>query len=365
MNANAIILEINKTDVRRGGVRVLDVPGLCLRQGEILCLVGPNGSGKTTLLLTLCCLLERTTGELLFKGQSVSDRASVLAYRRSTATVFQEPLLFDTTVYENVASGLKLRGVPRQELRQRVEENLERFRIAHLAGRAARKLSGGEAQRTSLARAMATNPEILFLDEPFSALDPLTREALIDDLEHIIRDTGIAAVMSSHDQTEALRLADTMVVMRQGTIVQAGPPEEVTNFPADAFVASFVGMGTVVKGRVLTADQDNTVRVAVADTVIECVGDTAAGRRVILCIRPENVTLALPGGRDGDSARNCFTGTITRLIPMGHFLKVQLNCGFVLSTHITHRSREEMGLVEGGSVVASFKATSVHMIVQS
>jgi tungstate transport system ATP-binding protein len=326
--------------------------------------VGPNGSGKTTLLLTLCSLLDRTNGALLFKGQPVSDRAEMLAYRRSTATVFQEPLLFDMTVYDNVASGLKLRGMPRQELRQRVEENLERFRIGHLARRSARKLSGGEAQRTSLARAMATNPEILFLDEPFSALDPITREALIDDLEYIIRDTGIAVVMSSHDQTEALRLADTMAVMRQGTIVQAGAPEEVMNFPADAFVASFVGMGTVLKGRVVSAVQD-TVRVAVADTIIECVGDTAAGGQVILCIRPENVTLALSGGHDGDSARNHFSGTITRIIPMGHFLKVQLDCGFFLSTHITHHSREALGLAEGSEVVASFKATAVHLIAHA
>ena len=238
------------------------------------------------------------------------------------------------------------------------------FASAIWHGRSARKLSGGEAQRTSLARALATNPEILFLDEPFSALDPLTREALIDDLEHIIRDTGIAVVMSSHDQTEALRLADTMAVMRQGAIAQAGSPEEIINFPADAFVASFVGMGTVLKGRVVSAGH-GAVKVAVADAIIECVGDTAAGRQVILCIRPENVTLALDCGHDSDSARNCFPGTITRLIPMGHFLKVQLDCGFFLSTHITHHSREALGLAEGGTVVASFKATAVHMIAHA
>jgi len=364
MNASCVILELNNADVRRGGVSVLAVPRLCLLQGETLCLVGPNGSGKTTLLLTLACLLERAAGELLFKGLPVEGRGAVLAYRRSTATVFQEPLLFDTTVYDNVAAGLKLRGMQRQQLRLRVEENLERFRIAHLARRSARKLSGGEAQRTSLARALATDPKILFLDEPFSALDPPTREALLDDLEHVIRDTGIAVVMSSHDQAEALRLASAMAVMRQGTIVQAGPPEEVTNFPADEFVASFVGMGTVLKGRVIDAGSD-TLRVAVADTIIECIGEIKAGSQVILCIRPENVTLALPGAHDGDSARNHFTGTITRIIPMGHFLKVQLDCGFFLTTHITHHSRQELGLAEGTAVVASFKATAVHMIAHS
>ncbi len=186
MNSEQTLLEVNNIDVRRGGARVLEVPRFSLRQGEVVCLVGPNGSGKSTLLLTLCCLLERQAGELLFKSRPVADRRSILDFRRSTATVFQEPLLFDTTVYDNVASGLKIRGLPGREIRQRVEQNLERFHISHLARRAARKLSGGEAQRTSLARAFATRPEILFLDEPFSALDPPTRESLIDDLDTYI-----------------------------------------------------------------------------------------------------------------------------------------------------------------------------------
>ncbi|MBN2106858.1 MAG: ABC transporter ATP-binding protein [Deltaproteobacteria bacterium] len=361
MNSEQILLEVKHIEVRRGGVRVLEVPQFSLRQGEVVCLVGPNGSGKSTLLLTLCCLLERQAGALLFKSLPVAGRRSILEFRRSTATVFQEPLLFDTTVYDNVASGLKIRGLSRQEIRLRVEQNLDRFRIGHLAGRAARKLSGGEAQRASLARALATEPEILFLDEPFSALDPPTREALLDDLEGIFRDTGIAVVMASHDQAEALRLADTMAVMRQGRLAQVGAPADVMNFPADEFVASFVGMGTVLKGRVLQTEQD-TVQVAIGDKIIECVGQAAAGRQVILCVRPENVTLALPGCHDGDSARNHFSGTIARIIPMGHFLKVELDCGFFLSTHITHHSREALGLAEGSAVAASFKATAVHMI---
>ncbi len=364
MNTEQTLLEVKNIDVRRGGVRVLEVPHFSLRQGEIVCLVGPNGSGKSTLLLTLCSLLERHAGELFFKGSKVVDQSSVLDFRRSTATVFQEPLLFDTTVYDNVASGLKIRGLPGREIRQRVEQNLERFSIKHLGQRAARKLSGGEAQRTSLARAFATRPEILFLDEPFSALDPPTREALIDDLDTIFRETKIAVVMSSHDQAEALRLADTMAVMQQGRLIQMGPPADVINFPADEFVASFVGMGTVLKGRVVQARQ-GTVSVSVADKLIECVGNAAIGQSVILCIRPENVTLALPAHHDGTSARNHFTGIITRLVPMGHFFKLNLDCGFFLSTHITCQSLEALDLQKGLPVSVSFKATAVHMIART
>jgi len=129
-------------------------------------------------------------------------------------------------------------------------------------------------------------------------------------------------------------------------------------------VASFVGMGTVLKGCVVEALQD-TVRIEVADQTIECVGGAEAGQQVILCIRPENVTLGLPGGTDSDSARNHFSGTITRIISMGHFLKVQLDCGFFLSTHITHQSREALRLAEGDTIVASFKATAVHVIAHA
>jgi len=364
MNSDQVLLEAKDIDIRRGGVRVLNVCRFALCKGEIVCLVGPNGSGKSTLLLTLCRLLELQAGELFFKSSLVNDRRSTLTFRRSTATVFQEPLLFDTTVYDNVASGLKIRGLPRRDIRQRVEQNLDRFRISHLAGRRARRISGGEAQRTSLARAFATNPEILFLDEPFSALDPPTREALMEDIDHVFRETGVAVVMASHDQEEALRLADTMAVLRQGAIVQAGPPEEVINFPADEFVAAFIGMGSVLKGCVLRTEKD-TVHVAIGNKTIEAVGEAAVGRQVVLCIRPENVTLALSGYHDADSARNHFTGTITRIIPRRHFFKVNLDCGFFLSTHITHQSRVMLQLEEGSAVAVSFKATAVHMIAQA
>ena len=126
----------------------------------------------------------------------------------------------------------------------------------------------------------------------------------------------------------------------------------------------FVTLGTVLKGRVISAGSDS-VRIAVADTVIECVGDVEACRQVVLCIRPENVTLAAVGTHDGDSARNHFAARVTRIIPMGHFLKVQLDSGFFLSTHITRHSREMLGITEGAGVVASFKATAVHIIAQA
>jgi tungstate transport system ATP-binding protein len=161
--------------------------------------------------------------------------------------VFQQPLLFDTSVARNLESGLKLHGVPGPERARRVLEVARQFGIEPLLGRQARKLSGGEAQRASLARAFALAPEILFLDEPFSALDPPTREALLDDLGTALRQTRTTAVLATHDRLEALQLADRMAVMAQGRILQIGPGAEVINHPANAFVAEFVGMETLLQ----------------------------------------------------------------------------------------------------------------------
>jgi tungstate transport system ATP-binding protein len=178
-----ILLGAEDLLVRRGGVTVLDISDLCVLKGEVLALIGPNGAGKSTLLLTLAGLLKPSRGRFRFGEGRITDPFS---YRRRVAMVFQEPLLFDTTVFNNVASGLKIRGMESAEIKRTVPGYLERFGIGHLNRRSARKLSGGEAQRTSLARAFVTKPEIIFLDEPFSSLDPPTREALIGDLEKIL-----------------------------------------------------------------------------------------------------------------------------------------------------------------------------------
>jgi tungstate transport system ATP-binding protein len=153
-----ILLQAEDLLVRRGGVTVLDIPTLNVVQGQVLVLIGPNGAGKSTLLLTLAGLLKPARGSLLFRGQRIGNGG--FDYRRHIAMVFQEPLLFDKTVFENVDTGLRIRGVGREEIGRTVPEYLERFGIAHLAKRSARKLSGGEAQRTSLARAFVTNPSL-------------------------------------------------------------------------------------------------------------------------------------------------------------------------------------------------------------
>jgi tungstate transport system ATP-binding protein len=303
-------------------------------------------------------LLKPFQGEIFFRGRKVEKNHSVLEYRRKLAMVFQEPLLFDTSVFTNVASGLKIRGMERVTIHDRAMEQLERFGISHLKDRSAKTLSGGEAQRTSLARAFALQPEILLLDEPFASLDPPTRDSLIEDLEHILRQTRTTAVFATHDRIEALRLSNRMAVMKDGKILQVGLPGEVMNHPVNEWVASFVGMETILTGKV-TKRNGGTFLASIEGREVEVVGDAHLGETVVLCIRPENVTLSTRPSEGGTSARNVFPGRIEKIVSLGFYQKVELNCGFPLVAYVTNHSLEELSLAVGKEVKASFKATAV------
>ena len=356
----ACLLRATDLEVRREQSLTLELPEFSLGSGEILGLIGPNGAGKSTLLLCLAGLLPPAQGQLVFEGQALKTPRDLAAYRRRVTLVFQEPLLLDTSVEENIGAGLRLRGMGKPLRRRRVLESAERFGIGHLLGRPARELSGGEAQRTSLARACALEPQVLLLDEPFSSLDPPTREALIRDLACVLKGTGTTAIFATHDLMEALHLADTLAVLRQGRVVQWGPAREVVNHPADEFVANFVGMETLLRGRVRSCAL-GTFTLEIGDREIIGTGKVEPGQNLTVGVRPENVTLSRHL-ESGTSARNGFPGRVTRITSRGPFFKVELDCGFFLSAYVTERSREELELEEGRELCATFKATAVHII---
>ncbi|BAF58652.1 ABC-type cobalt transport system, ATPase component [Pelotomaculum thermopropionicum SI] len=224
-----------------GKRQVLDVEQFRLRYNEVTALIGPNGAGKSTLLQVLALLQRPASGKLCILGEEVAP-GKELALRRRMAVVFQEPLLLDTTVFNNVAAGLSLRGCKKSEIKARVWKWLELFGIESLARRPARLLSGGESQRVSLARAFVLEPEVLFLDEPFSYLDHPTRRALTADLGDILQATRISTVMVTHDYNDLPLLADKVAVMLEGKIVQCCTPEELFANPADPAVAALLGM---------------------------------------------------------------------------------------------------------------------------
>jgi len=361
VGTSAPVLEGRGLRVVADGRPRLEVEAVAVYEGEVLAIIGPNGAGKSTLLRILGLLEPPTAGEVRFRGEPVGAGASLLALRRRMASVFQEPLLCDTTVLRNARLGLALRGVPDAEADRRVRPWLERLGIAPLAGRSARTLSGGEAQRTSLARAFAVEPEVLLLDEPFSGLDPSAREALLGDLERILRETGTTTVFVTHDRDEAIRLGDRVAVMMGGRILQLARPEEVFAAPVSEEVARFVGVENILAGEV--ADQgEGLLEVRVADRSLLVVGEAARGERVLLCLRPEDIVLGPAPAAGPTSARNALLGKVVRLVPVGVLWRVVVDCGFPLTALITRPSIDALGLEEGREVVAGFKATAVHLL---
>jgi len=352
-------LSLRDVWVRRRGSDILQVPHLDVLPGEVLAIIGPNGAGKTTLLMVLGLLERPFQGEVLFEGEGVRGRE--LSLRRRMAVVFQEALLLRRSVLDNVGLGLGLRGVPRRQRQERALHWMERFGVAHVARRGSRNLSGGEAQRASLARAFALEPEVLLLDEPFSGLDQPTREALLEELAGVLAETGLTTVFVTHDRDEAVRLGHRVAVLLGGRLRQVGPAADVFAAPVDEEVAAFVGVETMVPAHAV-GDAGGLARLEVAGRVIEAVVKGPLAPDVLVCLRPEDVVLAPPDGVMSSSARNRLPGVITRVVPLGAQARVTVDCGFPLVAVVTRRSLEELGLVEGAQVMASFKASAVHLI---
>jgi ABC-type sugar transport system ATPase subunit len=235
----ANLIEINNLQIKRGTRVSLEVQDLSIPRGETLAIVGPNGAGKSTLLLALARLLEPARGEIKFDGKSLREWDE-LEYRRKISFVFQAPLLMDMTVEQNVALGLKFRGIPKEQTRARVGQWMKHLDIESLSKRRAGQLSGGEAQRVNLARAFVLEPELLLLDEPFSSLDPPTRAKMLDDLSFLLAQDHRTAVFVTHNLNEAAKMSHRVAVIVGGVVRQVGPVRQIKARPADEAVAAFL-----------------------------------------------------------------------------------------------------------------------------
>jgi ABC-type sugar transport system ATPase subunit len=233
------LIEINNLQIKRNENIALEIPSLSIQRGETLTVVGPNGAGKSTLLLALARLLKPSHGDILYDGKSLKEWDE-LEYRRKISFVFQAPLLMDMTVEQNVGLGLKFRGTPKEEVRERVGKWMKQLGVESLAKRRAGQLSGGEAQRVSLARAFVLDPVLLLLDEPFSALDPPTRAKLIEDLASLLIEDHRTAVFVTHNLNEAAKLSHRIAVIVGGMLRQVGPARQIKARPADEAVAAFL-----------------------------------------------------------------------------------------------------------------------------
>jgi molybdate transport system ATP-binding protein len=340
--------------VRRGEFG-LDLP-LDVAPGEVVALVGPNGAGKTTALHALAGLLPLTDGRIELDGQVLDEpgrRVLVPPERRPLGVVFQDYLLFPhLSVRDNVAFGLRTRGVPRSDARARADAWLERVGVGELAGLRPSRLSGGQAQRVALARALAPEPRLLLLDEPMAALDAATRLTVRADLARHLEDYDGAAVLVTHDPLDAMSLADRIVVLEDGRVVQEGAPVDVARAPRTEYVARLVGLNLLRgegRGGVVELDEGGVVHLA----------EPAQGP-VLVAFPPSAVVLHRH--RPEGSARNTWHGRVTALEQHAHTVRAQvaIDDGLSVLADVTAAAVAELGLGLGVPVWVSFKATETH-----
>jgi iron(III) transport system ATP-binding protein len=277
-------LEVRNLSKHYGDFTALGDISLDIAEGEFVCFLGPSGCGKTTLLRAIAGLDPQSSGSIHQKGRDIS---ALPPSKRDFGIVFQSYALFpNLTVVENVGYGLVSRRESKAAIGQRVNELLTLVGLPDAGPKYPAQLSGGQQQRVALARALATSPGLLLLDEPLSALDARVRLRLRHEIKALQRTLGVTTIMVTHDQEEALTMADRIVVMNQGAIEQVGTPQEIYRRPATAFVADFVGSMNFLAGTLLAPD-----KVKVDGLTFDCPAQDglASGSKVALCIRPEDV----------------------------------------------------------------------------
>ena len=327
---------------------------LQVEDGEYFVILGPSGSGKTMLLELIAGMWPPDSGKIYMDNQDIT---MFPPEKRGVGFVYQNYMLFPhKTVFENIAFGLKVRKVAKEEIKTRVDEIMDLFGISHLSDRLPRTLSGGEQQRTSLARALIIYPKVLLMDEPLSALDRKTRDELMQELKEIHRKFDVTIVHVTHNFDEALMLADRIAIMRNGEISQVGTSTEIFRHPADKFVADFVGAENIIEG----VAKEGNKRLTVVDTgnILIYSSEQKKGN-VHITVRPEDIILSAE--KVETSARNAFKGQIKEIIDTGALIKLTIDVGDPLVVFLTRQSFLDMELNIGKSVWTYFKATAVHV----
>ena len=348
---------------KRGGF-ALEVDSIEAPAGTTMALLGPSGSGKTTLLHLLGLLEKPDAGQVRLGGRDVAvgDHEA----RLSIAAVFQRPYLFKGTVAGNVAYGLVMRGVPKHERGARVAKALERVGLAGYEPRGAHQLSGGEAQRVSLARALVLEPKVLLLDEPLASLDALLKRKLAEEFARIVRDTDATVLWVTHDQDEALMVADRVAIVNEGRVVTCGHADAIMGLPADDWTAAFLGVEPPQRGQVLSSC-DGLVRIAVPGGFVQTIGEATPGAEVVFAVRPEDVLLFEPDAEMPlTTARNRLEATVVSCRPRGATNHVVVDAGgLALAASVSRAASTELGLAVGSRVLAVFKASAVRWRSQS
>jgi putative spermidine/putrescine transport system ATP-binding protein len=325
-------LSLEGVTKRFGSVTAVDGVDLSIPEGRLVCFLGPSGCGKTTLLRLIAGLEEPSAGRIRLGEEDITG---LPAHRRNLGMVFQSLALFPhLDVAENIAYSLRLRGIGRAERRRRAEELLEQVRLPGVGGRHISQLSGGQRQRVAIARALAIEPKLFLLDEPLSALDAKLREEMQIELRLLQQRVNVTTILVTHDQREAMTMADLVAVMDEGRIQQLDSPLEIYRRPANAFVAEFIGTSNLLDAEVVEgsrlAVQGHSLR---AERIPD---GLSTGQAVTLSVRPEDVHL-LPGEQSGE---NHISGEIEFVRDVGQSIELYVDCaGTRIMSHVTPRER--------------------------
>jgi len=341
---------------------VLSDINLSINKGECFTIIGPNGSGKTTLLRIMGLIEQPSGGKVIFDGKDITNlsKNERVDYRRRFSFVRQKPVVLNTTVYKNIAYGLKIRGMEQEDIFPKVRDVIEIVGLKGMENKNARSLSGGEMQRVAIAMNFILDSEIYLLDEVSANLDPqniILLEKLITDIKQNKEKT---IILSTHDRFEAIKLADRIGVLSNGKISQIGTPDIIFTSPKDEFTAQFVGYENIFTGTASYDEKSGLNNIEINDLTITSSAQKEG--KVKVCIRPESIVLA-KAQQSNISARNFFKGIINNIRDLGNICHVVVECSSEkFLTTITKLSRDNMKLEIGSEVFINFKATDVKLL---
>jgi molybdopterin-binding protein len=335
---------------------VLEDITLQIEQGEILGLLGPNGSGKTTLLKILAFLEKPTRGEVKFRGEAVTDKNSE-PMRLHSAMVFQKTLLFSTSVYNNVAYGLKVRKLPQNTIKEEVEKALRLVELEGFQKRSAKKLSGGEQQRVALARALVLKTELLLLDEPTANLDPKNTHIMEEVIAKINRELKTTIVVATHNMFQAKVLPHRIALINDGKISEIGETADIFG-RLSKNLASFAAVENTFTGTATATAEGTTIVDIGSDVQIEAAIQRQGATSIF--VNPQDIILSKSA--ISSSARNVFKGKIIEILDLGTLVKLKVDVGKPFTVQITKRSFSEMQLNLEAEVYIAFKASNVQMV---
>ena len=360
-------LEVENLSVDLGEFHLKDI-SFSIEKGEYVILIGPTGSGKSVLLETIIGFYEISGGIIKLEGKVLND---VAPEERNIGIVYQDHVLFpNMNVYNNIAYGLKRdKSLSKDDIDKKVKKMADIMNITHILDRDVLTLSGGESQRTALARALIVNPDIILMDEPFSALDVTTQAKLTSLIKRIGREYQTTFLHVTHNFNDVWNLADKVGVMKGGVLHQLDYINNVFSRPANDFVASFVGVHNIFEGKILNTEEnsvtvqlnENITLQSTDDEYCNLANSDVVGKEVLVAIRPENIIFA--GTTFESSARNQLKGKITKLIKSGPIVNVDCDVGGVTFRGIlTRNSFESLGLEEGKDIYLIFKSVNVNIL---